>query len=268
MGEGEGGGENPLPPGEGKFHFLRGRRYSPGNLPKHGVIPDQCPGPRSEIDGLSGGIKSPASLDTIRGDSYIMAAFEKSGDGKGGMEDYIIKIFRESSQLKEAFVNENLVRIVAVVEAVTEALKGGNKILLFGNGGAAGGAPHPAAGIVKRLRGAGRPPPATAPPAATPPPAVSEQEDLVSRLQGCRHRLDHGYDPVEILVDETLLDLARFSKYLDDIIFHLALSCPVFQESLKVRIIYESTRTLSREAGDLIPKPPHAIAITRKYCLT
>ena len=81
-----------------------------------------------------------------------MAAFEKSGDGKGGMEDYIIKIFRESSQLKEAFVNENLVRIVAVVEAVTEALKGGNKILLFGNGGSAADAQHLAAEFVNRFQ--------------------------------------------------------------------------------------------------------------------
>jgi len=67
------------------------------------------------------------------------------------MEDYIIKIFRESSQLKESFVNENLTRIVAVVEAVTAALKGGNKILLFGNGGSAADAQHLAAEFVNRF---------------------------------------------------------------------------------------------------------------------
>jgi D-sedoheptulose 7-phosphate isomerase len=67
------------------------------------------------------------------------------------MEDYIIKIFRESSQLKEAFVNENLKRIVAVVEAVTAALKAGNKILLFGNGGSAADAQHIAAEFVNRF---------------------------------------------------------------------------------------------------------------------
>ncbi|MBU4074389.1 MAG: D-sedoheptulose 7-phosphate isomerase [Proteobacteria bacterium] len=67
------------------------------------------------------------------------------------MEDYIIKIFRESSQLKESFVNENLNRIVAVVEAVTAALKGGNKILLFGNGGSAADAQHLAAEFVNRF---------------------------------------------------------------------------------------------------------------------
>jgi D-sedoheptulose 7-phosphate isomerase len=67
------------------------------------------------------------------------------------MEDYIIKIFRESGQVKETFVNENLNRIVAVVEAVTTALKAGNKILLFGNGGSAADAQHLAAEFVNRF---------------------------------------------------------------------------------------------------------------------
>ena len=67
------------------------------------------------------------------------------------MEDYIIKIFRESCQVKEAFVNDNLNRIVAVVGAVTEALKAGNKILLFGNGGSAADAQHLAAEFVNRF---------------------------------------------------------------------------------------------------------------------
>jgi D-sedoheptulose 7-phosphate isomerase len=67
------------------------------------------------------------------------------------MEDYIIKIFRESVQVKEVFVNENLNRIVAVVGAVTAALNSGNKILLFGNGGSAADAQHLAAEFVNRF---------------------------------------------------------------------------------------------------------------------
>ena len=67
------------------------------------------------------------------------------------MEDYIIKIFRESEQVKEAFLNENLNRIVAVVEAITAALMAGNKILLFGNGGSAADAQHLAAEFVNRF---------------------------------------------------------------------------------------------------------------------
>ena len=72
-------------------------------------------------------------------------------DKKDKMEDYIIKIFRESNQTKENFVNENLTRVVAVVEAVTAALKEGNKILFFGNGGSAADAQHLAAEFVNRL---------------------------------------------------------------------------------------------------------------------
>lgn len=67
------------------------------------------------------------------------------------MEDYIVKIFRESNHCKERFLNENLTRIVAVIEALTEALKAGNKILLFGNGGSAADAQHLAAEFVNRF---------------------------------------------------------------------------------------------------------------------
>jgi len=67
------------------------------------------------------------------------------------MEDYIVKIFKDSCQLKEVFVNENLSRIVHAVEAVTGALKAGNKILLFGNGGSAADAQHLAAEFVNRF---------------------------------------------------------------------------------------------------------------------
>ena len=67
------------------------------------------------------------------------------------MEDHIVKIFKESSRLKEEFVNENLSGIVRVVEAVTGALKSGNKILLFGNGGSAADAQHIAGEFVNRF---------------------------------------------------------------------------------------------------------------------
>jgi len=67
------------------------------------------------------------------------------------MEDYIVKIFKESSNLKEAFVGENLDGIVKVVEVITAALKAGNKILIFGNGGSAADAQHLAAEFVNRF---------------------------------------------------------------------------------------------------------------------
>jgi D-sedoheptulose 7-phosphate isomerase len=67
------------------------------------------------------------------------------------MEDYIVKIFKESNRVKETFVNENLSKLVNVIEAVTVALKAGNKILLFGNGGSAADAQHIAAEFVNRF---------------------------------------------------------------------------------------------------------------------
>ena len=67
------------------------------------------------------------------------------------MEDHIIKIFKESIRVKEAFVNENLSKLVNIVEAVTAALKAGSKILIFGNGGSAGDAQHLAAEFVNRF---------------------------------------------------------------------------------------------------------------------
>ncbi len=67
------------------------------------------------------------------------------------MEDHIIKIFKESCQLKETFINDNLGKVVDVVEAITGALKAGNKILIFGNGGSAADAQHLAAEFVNRF---------------------------------------------------------------------------------------------------------------------
>lgn len=84
---------------------------------------------------------------------YINSKFRGAPERPDGdlMEDHIIRTFKESSQLKEAFVNENLLKIVQVVEALTAALKRGNKILLFGNGGSAADSQHLAAEFVNRF---------------------------------------------------------------------------------------------------------------------
>jgi D-sedoheptulose 7-phosphate isomerase len=67
------------------------------------------------------------------------------------IEDIIIQIFKESCHLKEVFINENLSKIVRVVDAIIETLKNGKKILLFGNGGSAADAQHLAAEFVNRF---------------------------------------------------------------------------------------------------------------------
>ena len=67
------------------------------------------------------------------------------------IDDIIRRIFRESIQAKEAFLRDNLERVARVVDVITDALKKGNKILLFGNGGSAADAQHIAAEFMNRF---------------------------------------------------------------------------------------------------------------------
>ena len=67
------------------------------------------------------------------------------------MKDHIVKIFRESNRVKEAFINDNLGKLANVIDVVTAALKAGNKMMIFGNGGSAADAQHIAAEFVNRF---------------------------------------------------------------------------------------------------------------------
>ncbi len=67
------------------------------------------------------------------------------------MKDHVVKIFKESCRVKEAFINDNLGRLVNIIEVLTGALKAGNNILIFGNGGSAADAQHIAAEFVNRF---------------------------------------------------------------------------------------------------------------------
>jgi D-sedoheptulose 7-phosphate isomerase len=67
------------------------------------------------------------------------------------MKDHLVKIFKESCRVKEAFINDNLGPLVNIIEVLTAALKAGNKILIFGNGGSAADAQHIAAEFVNRF---------------------------------------------------------------------------------------------------------------------
>jgi len=68
------------------------------------------------------------------------------------LKNQIIKKFRESADLKKAFAKKNCDKIIEVVRLITESLKSGNKIMLFGDGGSAADAQHIAAEFVNRLR--------------------------------------------------------------------------------------------------------------------
>jgi phosphoheptose isomerase (EC 5.3.1.-) len=58
------------------------------------------------------------------------------------MIDLVINSFRESADVKLAFVEMYAERLLEVGKIIANALKEGNKVLLFGNGGSAADAQH------------------------------------------------------------------------------------------------------------------------------
>jgi len=68
------------------------------------------------------------------------------------MIDLVINSFRESVDVKLAFVEMYAERLLEVGKIMANALKEGNKVLLFGNGGSAADAQHIAAEIVGRFK--------------------------------------------------------------------------------------------------------------------
>ncbi len=68
------------------------------------------------------------------------------------MLELVINSFRESAELKLAFVELYADKILEVGEIIAGALKDGNKVLLFGNGGSAADAQHIAGEIVGRFK--------------------------------------------------------------------------------------------------------------------
>ncbi len=68
------------------------------------------------------------------------------------MKDLIRKAFKESAEVKLAFLESYEDRILEIAQILATAIKDGNKILLFGNGGSAADAQHIAAEIVGRFK--------------------------------------------------------------------------------------------------------------------
>src|SRR2546426_5249725 len=74
----------------------------------------------------------------------------------------IRELFGESVRAKEVFLAECAGALERAIELVPEALAGGHKVLLFGNGGSAADAQHIASELVGRLTRERRPLPAIA----------------------------------------------------------------------------------------------------------
>jgi D-sedoheptulose 7-phosphate isomerase len=66
------------------------------------------------------------------------------------MESVILKRFKESGEVKTRFLKENLPRVLEAIQVISQSFEGGNKLLLFGNGGSAADAQHIAAEFVNR----------------------------------------------------------------------------------------------------------------------
>jgi D-sedoheptulose 7-phosphate isomerase len=68
------------------------------------------------------------------------------------MDQILHAAFIESAALKKKFVEIYSDMIVSVTDRIVEALKGGKKLILFGNGGSAADAQHIAAEFVNRFK--------------------------------------------------------------------------------------------------------------------
>jgi D-sedoheptulose 7-phosphate isomerase len=66
------------------------------------------------------------------------------------MENIIQKRFKESTEVKNRFLKENLSRLLDVVKLISLCFEAGNKLFFFGNGGSAADAQHLAAEFVNR----------------------------------------------------------------------------------------------------------------------
>jgi D-sedoheptulose 7-phosphate isomerase len=67
------------------------------------------------------------------------------------VREKILQAAQEISQVKEHFFRENVDAIVEIANVLTDALRQGGKILIFGNGGSAADAQHIAAEFVNRF---------------------------------------------------------------------------------------------------------------------
>src|SRR2546422_5027766 len=94
----------------------------------------------------------------------------------------IRELFGESARAKEVFLAECAGALEGAIELVTEALAGGHKVLLFGNGGSAADAQHIASELVGRLMRERR---------ALPAIALTTDTSALTAIAN-----DYGYDEV------------------------------------------------------------------------
>ena len=67
-------------------------------------------------------------------------------------KNVILEILNKSLKAKELSIKNNIDRIIQAADLVSQAIRSGHKILLFGNGGSAADAQHLAAEFVNRFK--------------------------------------------------------------------------------------------------------------------
>lgn len=78
------------------------------------------------------------------------------------MEEKIRKILKESISVKEALLKSEVETLAKIADAIIEAVSGGKRVFLFGNGGSAADSQHIAAELIGRFKKERRPIPAIA----------------------------------------------------------------------------------------------------------
>lgn len=68
------------------------------------------------------------------------------------MMEFIEKALKESEEIKEKFFKENIDNILKVANEITESIRKGKKILVFGNGGSAADAQHFAGEMINKFK--------------------------------------------------------------------------------------------------------------------
>ena len=67
------------------------------------------------------------------------------------LKEAVLRLVQDSVAVKERFFRENVETLITLVHCIVDTFRGGNKILIFGNGGSAADAQHIAAEFVNRF---------------------------------------------------------------------------------------------------------------------
>ncbi|MBF0100342.1 MAG: D-sedoheptulose 7-phosphate isomerase [Desulfobacterales bacterium] len=68
------------------------------------------------------------------------------------MQDIVLQILKDSIQVKEACIHQNMNVIIEAAQKIAQCVSNGNKVLIFGNGGSAADAQHIAAEFINRFQ--------------------------------------------------------------------------------------------------------------------